>query len=179
MRQRIVIAMALLLEPRLLIADEPTSALDATMQAQIVSILARLRREREMAIMFVTHDLALVSHLCDRVVVMYAGIVVEEGPVARVFRDPVHPYTAALLRSIPSRHEHVDRLATIPGSVPSLSDLPVGCPFADRCDAVRATCRSSVPAVREQDGRAVRCFAGDPASTYAADSPEVTAEVGP
>ncbi|MFM9124388.1 MAG: ABC transporter ATP-binding protein, partial [Actinomycetota bacterium] len=179
MRQRIVIAMALLLEPRLLIADEPTSALDATMQAQIVSILARLRRERDMAIMFVTHDLALVSHLCERVVVMYAGIVVEEGPVSRVFRDPVHPYTAALLRSIPSRHEHVDRLATIPGSVPSLSDLPVGCPFADRCDAARATCRASVPAVREQDGRAVRCFAGDPTSTYAADPPAVTAEAGP
>ncbi len=179
MRQRIVIAMALLLEPRLLIADEPTSALDATMQAQIVSILARLRRERDMAIMFVTHDLALVSHLCDRVVVMYAGLIVEEGPVARVFRDPVHPYTRALLASIPSRHEHVERLATIPGSVPSLSDLPAGCPFADRCSAVRATCRSSVPAVREQDGRLVRCFAGDPSSPYASEPSELAVGIAP
>jgi len=132
-----------------------------------------------MAIAFVTHDLALVSHLCDRVVVMYAGIVVEEGPVARVFRDPIHPYTKALLRSIPSRHEHVERLATIPGSVPSLSDLPAGCPFADRCTAVRATCRTAPPAEREQDGRIVRCYAGDASSSYASDPPEVAVGAAP
>ena len=167
MRQRIMIAFALLLEPALLVADEPTSALDATLQAQIVAILARLRRERGMAIVFVTHDLALVSNLCDRVVVMYCGSVVEAGPVERVFRAPVHPYTRALIGSIPSRHEHVDRLKTIPGQVPSLSALPVGCAFADRCDIVHDACRDSVPTARDEDGRRVRCFAGDPLSDYA------------
>ena len=120
-----------------------------------------------MAIVFVTHDLALVSNLCDRVVVMYCGSVVEAGSVERVFRDPVHPYTRALLGSIPSRHEHVDRLQTIPGQVPSLSALPAGCAFADRCAIARDACRASVPDVREQDGRRVRCFAGDPTSDYA------------
>ena len=172
MRQRIMIALALLLEPALLVADEPTSALDATLQAQIVAILARIRRERDMAVVFVTHDLALVSNLCDRVVVMYCGSVVEAGPVERVFRAPVHPYTRALLGSIPSRHEHVERLQTIPGQVPSLSALPDGCAFADRCDVARAACRAAVPAVREQDGRRVRCFAGDPASDYAREPQE-------
>ncbi len=170
MRQRIVIAMALLLNPELLIADEPTSALDATMQAQIVSILARLRRERNLAVMFVTHDLALVANLCDRVVVMYCGSVVETGPVRSVFRKPVHPYTRALIGSIPSRHEHVERLVTIPGSVPSLSQLPGGCAFAERCDQARATCRAQVPDVREHDGRLVRSFATDPASHYAQEA---------
>ena len=169
MRQRIMIALALLLDPDLLIADEPTSALDATLQAQIVSIIARLRRERGMAVLFITHDLALVSHLCDRVVVMYCGSVVEVGSVRKVFRDPIHPYTQALIGSIPNRHEHVDRLITIPGSVPSLSNLPIGCAFSDRCDQSRATCRQVVPAVRAQDERLVRCFAGDPASSYAKD----------
>jgi len=173
MRQRIVIAMALLLKPDLLIADEPTSALDATMQAQIVSILARLRRERNLAVMFVTHDLALVANLCDRVVVMYCGSVVETGPVRSVFRDPVHPYTRALIGAIPRRHEHVERLVTIRGSVPSLSQLPAGCVYAARCDLARATCRAGVPDVREHDGRLVRCFATDPASTYAHDAAEV------
>jgi oligopeptide/dipeptide ABC transporter ATP-binding protein len=174
MRQRIMIAIALLLEPPLQVADEPTSALDATLQAQIVAILARLRRERGMAIVFVTHDLALVSNLCDRVVVMYCGSVVEAGPVERVFRAPAHPYTRALIGSIPSRHEHVDRLKTIPGQVPSLSALPVGCSFADRCDIARDPCRDSVPAAREEDGRHIRCFAGDPLSDYARASQGAT-----
>ena len=177
MRQRIMIAMALLLEPSLLIADEPTSALDATLQAQIVAIIARIRRERETAVLFVTHDLALVSNLCDRVAVMYCGSVVESGPVAAVFRDPVHPYTRALIASVPSRHEHVERLTTIPGQVPSLSALPAGCAFAARCAVARPTCSAVAPPAREQDGRIVRCHAGDPASPYRSEtgSPEAAA----
>lgn len=171
MRQRIMITMALMLDPTVLIADEPTSALDATTQAQIVASIARLRRERGMAVLFITHDLALVSNLCDRVVVMYCGSVVESGPVQEVFRNPVHPYTRALIGSIPSRHDQVDRLTTIPGNVPSLAALPVGCSFADRCSVARATCLKAVPTVREQDGRLVRCFANDPSSSYDTDPP--------
>ena len=172
MRQRIMIALALLLGPQLLIADEPTSALDATLQAQIVAIIARMRREREMAVMFVTHDLALVSQLCDRVVVMYCGSVVEAGAVQKVFRDPRHPYTRALIGAVPTRHQHVERLTTIPGSVPSLSRLPSGCAFADRCTQSRATCRASVPEVRMVDERKVRCFAEDGTSSYQQDPAE-------
>ena len=172
MRQRIMIALALLLGPQLLIADEPTSALDATLQAQIVAIIARMRREHDMAVMFVTHDLALVSQLCDRVVVMYCGSVVEAGSVQKVFRDPRHPYTRALIGAVPTRHQHVDRLTTIPGSVPSLSNLPAGCAFADRCTQSRATCRVSVPEVRVVDERKLRCFAEDGTSSYQQDPAE-------
>ena len=178
MRQRIMIALALLLGPQLLVADEPTSALDATLQAQIVAIIARMRREREMAVMFVTHDLALVSQLCDRVVVMYCGSVVEAGSVQKVFRDPRHPYTRALIGAVPTRNQHVDRLTTIPGSVPSLSQLPLGCAFADRCTQTRATCRLTVPEVRVVDERKVRCFAEDATSSYHQDPAEITVEAG-
>jgi oligopeptide/dipeptide ABC transporter ATP-binding protein len=166
MRQRIMIAMALLLEPALLIADEPTSALDVTLEAQILELFRRLRRERDTAILFISHDLGVVSQLCDRIVVMYAGRTVEEGDIVSVFERPLHPYTQALLAAIPSHKQGGERLATIPGRVPSLSDLPAGCKFADRCPFVQEVNREREPRYVEVDGRRVRCNMYDPASGY-------------
>ncbi|MBA3429737.1 MAG: ABC transporter ATP-binding protein [Actinobacteria bacterium] len=166
MRQRIMIALALLLEPALLIADEPTSALDVTLQAQILELLSRLRTERGTAIMFISHDLGVVSQLCDRVVVMYAGQPVEEGDVASVFERPLHPYTQALLGAIPSRKRRGAALVTIPGRVPSLADLPQGCRFADRCQFVQDVNRGAAPRYVGVDGRRVRCNIYDPESGY-------------
>ncbi len=167
MRQRVLVAMALSLEADLLIADEPTSALDATIEAQIISLLARIHREREITILFVTHDLGLVAELCQRVVVMYAGQVVEQGPVADVFERPQHPYTEALLAAVPSRAHRGRQLATIPGQVPSLGDDLRGCRFAPRCDYAQAVCRSEQPVlVRSGASEAVRCHMRDPSSSF-------------
>ena len=132
-RQRVMIAMALSCEPKLLIADEPTTALDVTIQAQILELLAELRQRLGMAIMLITHDLGVVAEVCDRVIVMYAGEVVEEGPVAEIFANPRHPYTQGLLKAIPRLGERIERLAVIPGSVPSATAWPVGCRFHTRC----------------------------------------------
>ena len=146
MRQRVMIAMALLCEPDLLIADEPTTALDVTVQAQILELLARLKRELGMAIALVTHDLGVVAGLCERVMVMYAGRVVEVAPAAELFRDPQHPYTKGLLLSMPRLDEAVHaELATIPGQPPNLQALPAGCVFADRCPYVYDRCRVERP----------------------------------
>ena len=146
MRQRVMIAMALLCEPDLLIADEPTTALDVTVQAQILELLGRLKRELGMAIALITHDLGVVAGLCERVMVMYAGRTVETAPAADLFRDPQHPYTRGLLHSMPRLDSSVStELVTIPGQPPNLQALPKGCVFADRCPYVFERCRIERP----------------------------------
>jgi oligopeptide/dipeptide ABC transporter ATP-binding protein len=132
-RQRVMIAIALSCEPDLLVADEPTTALDVTIQAQILALMAELRQRLGMAVILITHDLGVVAEVCDRVVVMYAGQVVEEGPVDRIFSSPRHPYTEGLLQAIPRLGRRVERLAVIPGSVPSPTAWPIGCRFHTRC----------------------------------------------
>ncbi len=133
MRQRVMIAMALINEPKLLIADEPTTALDVTTQAQIIDLIRKLRNEFGSAIIMITHDLGVVAELCDEVIVMYAGRVVERGSVFDIFERPQHPYTWGLLGSLPGRNVHAERLYSIPGTPPSLLNPPVGCRFAPRC----------------------------------------------
>jgi peptide/nickel transport system ATP-binding protein len=171
MRQRIMIAMALLLEPALLIADEPTSALDVTLEAQIVELLRRLRESHGTAILFVSHDLGVVSNVCDRVIVMYAGRAVEQGTTEQIFAQPRHPYTQALLAAVPSARLRGGRLATIPGRVPSLSALPPGCAFNPRCPLAQDACRSEVPRdLRLDDGARVLCHIYDPESAYRSEA---------
>jgi peptide/nickel transport system ATP-binding protein len=158
MRQRVMIAMALACRPALVIADEPTTALDVTIQAQILELLARLRRELGMALLLITHDLGVVAETCDEVVVMYAGHVVEQARARELFARPKHPYTAGLLRSRKSTG-HGRQLQAIPGLVPRLDQLPKGCRFADRCDRVQQKCRDQMPTLDViEPGRLVRCF---------------------
>jgi peptide/nickel transport system ATP-binding protein len=166
MRQRIMIAMALMLKPSLLIADEPTTALDVTLEVQILQLLKELCAEEGTAIIFISHDLGVISQICDRVLVMYAGRAVEEADVVSLFERPLHPYTQALLASIPSRKRRGKRLASIPGRVPSLYDLPHGCRFADRCPHFQEVNREQDPRYLEIEGRRVRCNAYDPESGY-------------
>nr|WP_086082909.1 ABC transporter ATP-binding protein [Rhizobium etli] len=159
MRQRATIAMALACDPTLLIADEPTTALDVTIEAQILALLQRLQRERGMAMLFVTHNLGVVAEIAHRVAVMYAGRIVETGPVAKVFRDPRHPYTIGLLASMPklgdaSRMKQAgERLAAIPGVVPSLMNMPAGCAFQPRCKFAIDDCRVAVPPLADVNPR--------------------------
>jgi peptide/nickel transport system ATP-binding protein len=134
MRQRVMIAMALMNEPQILIADEPTTALDVTVQAQILALLSKLKKEFNMGILLITHDLGVVAQVADRVNVMYAGRIVEEGPVDDIFYSPLAPYTLGLLKSVPRVSKNNERLKAIPGQPPSLINLPVGCPFAARCE---------------------------------------------
>ncbi len=148
MRQRVVIAIALACNPALLIADEPTTALDVTIQAQILGLLRGLRAERDTAIMLITHDLGVVAQTCDRVAVMYAGRLVEEGPVVDIFATPRHPYTVALLRSVPVPGSARGALETIEGTVPNLMTPPPGCPFAPRCPHRMAVCGEVTPVPR-------------------------------
>ena len=163
MRQRVMIAMALACDPALLIADEPTTALDATIQAQILDLLQRLRRERGMAIVWVTHDLGVVAGLADRVMVMYGGQVVEQAPVGALYARPQHPYTRSLLRALPRLDDGGGggrRLASIPGQPPTLAQAPDACPFAPRCGHAFARCRAENPALAPvtEDGHAVACW---------------------
>jgi oligopeptide transport system ATP-binding protein len=148
MRQRVMIAIALLCEPELLIADEPTTALDVTVQAQILELLLQLKRDLGMAIVLITHDLGVVAGLSDRVMVMYAGRIVEEGPVDAMFEVPQHPYTLGLLRSTPRLEEQTPALRTIPGQPPNLQALPPGCSFNDRCPFAFERCLSERPPLR-------------------------------
>ncbi len=147
MRQRVMIAMALITKPELLIADEPTTALDVTVQAQILELIEKLQHELGMAVIFITHDLGVVSGLCDRVQVMYAGRIVETSDTRTLFRSPLHPYTRALQRSIPSLQPKGTELYTIPGMPPDLSKPIAGCAFAPRCAHATARCTASSPAL--------------------------------
>ena len=158
MNQRVMIAMAIACNPRLLIADEPTTALDVTIQAQILDLLLRLQRERRMALVLITHDMAVVAETAQRVAVMYAGQQVEEREVEALFSHPRHPYTAALLDALPERALGKRRLPTIPGVVPGAGDRPEGCLFNPRCRFADARCRSERPALSGASGARVRCF---------------------
>ncbi|HYL64640.1 MAG TPA: ABC transporter ATP-binding protein [Candidatus Methylomirabilis sp.] len=146
LRQRAMIAIALAAGPRLLIADEPTTALDVTVQKQILELLSRLRRELRLGLLFITHDLGVVAQVADRVAVMYAGRIVEEGPASEVLGAARHPYTQGLLRASPTLDR--GKLTPIPGAVPQLTALPPGCAFEPRCELRRAECSASVPALR-------------------------------
>ena len=154
---RVMIAMAIACNPRLLIADEPTTALDVTIQAQILDLLVRLQRERQMALILITHNMGVVAETAQRVMVMYAGQVVEEQPAARLFATPRHPYTAALLSALPERSHGHNRLPTIPGVVPGLHDRPSGCLFNPRCRYSDARCRTEEPALARAAAASVRC----------------------
>ena len=159
MRQRVMIAMALSCRPEVLIADEPTTALDVTIQAQILELMKQLRDELGTAIIMITHDLGVVAEMCDRVAVMYCGSVIEEGPVREIFKNPKHPYTKGLIQSIPTLTSETDRLYTIRGTVPSLTNLPAGCRFADRCDCCMDCCRAAMPEESFfENGHMARCF---------------------
>ncbi|MGE3163543.1 MAG: ABC transporter ATP-binding protein [Planctomycetota bacterium] len=160
MRQRVMIAIALSCEPEILIADEPTTALDVTIQAQILRLMEQLKQKLGTAIMLITHNLGVVAQVCDRVIVMYAGRVVESGPVRDIFHRPQHPYTKALLGSIPKsgRAERKRRLPTIDGMVPALTQLPTGCRFQNRCASRQNLCGVEEPQlVQHADSREVRC----------------------
>jgi len=161
LRQRVMIAMALACEPKLLIADEPTTALDVTIQAQILDLLRDLRRRLNTTTILITHDLGVVAELCDRVVVMYAGEVVEEADVFALFEHPSHPYTVGLMGSIPGTAASMDsegRLQTIPGIVPNLLRLPEGCRFHPRCPYARPACLKAPPLFDLGDGHSARCW---------------------
>src|SRR5246127_2611317 len=159
MRQRIVGAIGISCEPRLLIADEPTTSLDLTIQAQYLALLRELQRAHGLALIFITHNLGIVAKMCDQLAVMYAGRVVEAGPVRQVFRDPAHPYTRALLSSIPRMSDTGQRLTAIEGQPPDLAALPAGCAFSPRCPSVIDRCRElEPPASSPGDGRVVRCW---------------------
>ena len=158
MQQRIMIAMALAPEPKLLVADEPSTALDVTIQAQILELLLDLKRRLGMAILLITHNLGIVGDLADRVAVMYAGQVVELAPARDLLRRPLHPYTRALMRSVPELGHAVPRLTAIPGTVPGLGHWPTGCRFAPRCPIARSECAEKLPELIEVEaGRWVRC----------------------
>jgi peptide/nickel transport system ATP-binding protein len=160
MRQRVMIAMALSCHPKLLIADEPTTALDVTIQAQILALMKDLNRKLNTAIIMITHDLGVVAELCQRVIVMYAGKIVEEASVEQIFKNPKHPYTIGLLRAIPDVHEKKERLYSIPGNVPKPGSVTMGCRFAARCEFVHEKCTTQDPPLikNSKDGHYVRCF---------------------
>ncbi len=163
LRQRVMIAMALACNPELMIADEPTTALDVTIQAQILSLIGELQERLGMSVLLITHDLGIVAQTTQRVVVMYAGKVVETAATGRIFKSPLHPYTQGLLRSLPGRYVEIEGkqpLPSIPGMVPPLIALPKGCAFQDRCDQAFEKCGQAVPSLvsRDGEGHLVRCW---------------------
>ena len=158
MRQRVVIALALCAEPELVIADEPTTALDVSIQAQITALLKRVCRDRGTAMMLITHDMGVIAETADRVAVMYAGRIVELGPVAAIIRDPRHPYTKGLIGSIPSLTERCERLTQIDGAMPRLNAMPSGCAFHPRCRLADEQCRSERPALMAAGASLAACW---------------------
>jgi peptide/nickel transport system ATP-binding protein len=175
MRQRAMIAMALLFTPDLVIMDEPTSALDVVAQRSLMTQIKQLQRELGFAIIFVTHDMSLVSHYSDRLLVMYAGQVAEAGPTRRIFDKPLHPYSRGLLEAFPGIRGAKVPLKGIPGAPPDLSIIPNGCRFAPRCPAKTAECETTAPALVERDGSQVRCLLYAPASAGEPDTPPAAA----
>lgn len=170
MRQRIMIAIALVCQPQILIADEPTTALDVTIQAQIMNLIVKLKEKMGMSVLLITHDLAVVAETCDRVIVMYLGQIVEEAPVQELFQNPAHPYTRGMMMSIPvMAEEKKERLYMIKGTVPLLNQIPKGCRFAPRCEFATEKCRQNMPELMElKDGHRVRCFMAQ-GDTYESD----------
>lgn len=165
MRQRVVIALALAAEPKLIVADEPTTALDVSIQAQIIDLLKKLCKEHGTSVMLITHDMGVIAETADRVAVMYAGRIIEVGPVQDVIQRPLHPYTAGLMRSIPDIHRSLSRLEQIPGSMPRLHAIPAGCAFNPRCKEVMPRCRVERPELITIKDRQVACWLheGEPA----------------
>ena len=163
MSQRVMIAMAMSCNPQLLIADEPTTALDVTIQAQILELMKKIQQEEGMSILLITHDLGVVAEMCTRVIVMYAGEIVEEAPVEVLFNNPTHPYTEGLIASVPKLGSSVKVLPSIPGSVPDLSMLPKGCRFAPRCKYATERCHNEEPDLFEvSEHQKCRCWLRDP-----------------
>ena len=159
MQQRVMIAMAISCQPNLLFADEPSTALDVTIEAQVIELLGRLRRDLGMAVVLITHDLAVVAGFCDEVIVMYAGYVVEQTSVREIFHNPRHPYTIGLLSSMPGEVGDSGRLTAIPGAPPDLTALPPGCPFVARCRFAQDKCNSQLPDLETiEHSHAIRCF---------------------
>lgn len=158
MRQRVMIAMALCCKPKLLIADEATTALDVTIQAQILHLINDLKSRLNTSVLFITHDLGVISQIADDVIVMYAGNIVESGSIREIFRNPMHPYTKGLLECVPDVSRKAKTLHVIKGMVPSLYELPKGCPFSPRCDRALPRCHSEKPGLAEKDGHSVRCM---------------------
>ena len=157
-RQRVMIAMALACNPKLVIADEPTTALDVTIQAQILSLFTELQNKRRMSLLYITHDLGVVAEIADRIYVMYAGVIVEQGLAHDIFREPCHPYTQGLLASLPDRTKRGTQLQSIPGTVPDPAYKPGGCPFHPRCDFAVTTCSDSLPEMCDYgEGHLSRC----------------------
>ncbi|MDP6228118.1 MAG: ABC transporter ATP-binding protein [Dehalococcoidia bacterium] len=159
MRQRVVGAMGISCQPQVLIADEPTTSLDVTIQAQYLALLNEIKRESDVALLFITHDFGIVARMCDRVAVMYAGRIIEMGGVRDIFNHPAHPYTEALMASVPKMEEDVDRLYSIDGQPPTLHDLPPGCSFATRCQYVMERCREEYPPqIEAREGHISACW---------------------
>ena len=159
MRQRVVGAIGISCQPQVLIADEPTTSLDVTIQAQYLKLLKDIQKESNLSIIFITHDFGIVAKMCDRVAVMYAGRIVEHGSVRNIFNNPSHPYTEALLASVPKMDRDVERLYSIEGQPPPLHDLPVGCAFADRCPDVMDKCREQYPdSMAVSEGHVASCW---------------------